>query len=965
MFSALYAVPENAIYSGDNVALTRMPSNDFAREPVSAMDDDRANSPSSYGLATAAVVYASGLASATDLQPYPANIDLSGLDGSNGFKLLGEGARYYSGIGASAADLDGDGFSDVLIGAGGANANGLQSGAVYVVPGGVGSHAASISLSTTGTRIAGPSQGAVADRLAAGDFNGDGLADVLVGATGYGSSQTGAAYVVFGKVGGIANGLQLSTLDGVNGFKLIGVAAGGGLGRSVALTDINGDGFADLIAGAPYADIHGTDSGAAYVLFGSATQASADVSQLNGTNGFMLNGEAAIGGGRGLAGFALDGAGDVNGDGFNDILIAAWSINTDYVVFGKASGFPASLDLSTVTNGTNGYKLTGISGSLLGHSVSPAGDVNGDGFADVVVSDTGLGGGYVVFGKASGFTNLSVGSITDATPSVGFKMTSAYRSFASHALSAGDVNGDGFSDIIIGLNIASPHGMYSGAACVVFGKASGFGTVNLDTLDGTNGFKINGESAYAYAGLTVSSAGDVNGDGFSDIIVSASDDSQSAQQAGASYVVFGRLPNAPVNRTGTDASQTLAGGSFNDTLDGQGGNDQLYGNGGNDTLTGGTGADTFHFSASGPANVDIITDFSSGDRIDLSGLLTFTPNVAAHITDYVRFEVGGGDLTVQVDIDGTGAGATWSDVAVLTGAAAQTPVVQIGSAVINQYGAGNDTIVGAATGNQLFDLGAGGNDTVTGGAGDDGFSFGAAFDGNDHVDGGGGRNNQIALQGDYSGGVTFGANLSHIQAMALLPGYNYVLNTQDGLGVRVGDGFAFWAASLSATNHVSIDAHLETKAHFTFYLGQGDDTAIGGIREDTFYGMGGADTLTGGSGGDAFIYKAVSDSTSTGYDTIDFNAAEDGVLFSVAVTAIDQAVSGTLSTNSFDSDLATALGSLAPGHLVVFNANDGTLNGEVFLVLNAHGTAGYVGGSDYVVDVTHGSVTGLSVDNFG
>ena len=91
----------------------------------------------------------------------------------------------------------------------------------------------------------------------------------------------------------------------------------------------------------------------------------------------------------------------------------------------------------------------------------------------------------------------------------------------------------------------------------------------------------------------MASAGDVNGDGFADLIVGASGaDPQRQPNSGASYVVFGRLPDTAVNRTGTGASQTLAGGDFNDTLAGLGGDDRLYGHGGNDTLDGGAGDDT-------------------------------------------------------------------------------------------------------------------------------------------------------------------------------------------------------------------------------------------------------------------------------------------------------------------------------------------------------------------------------------
>jgi hypothetical protein len=100
--------------------------------------------------------------------------------------------------------------------------------------------------------------------------------------------------------------------------------------------------------------------------------------------------------------------------------------------------------------------------------------------------------------------------------------------------SAGDINGDGFDDFIIGAYSADPNGGYSGAAYVVFGTATGFAAeVNLSTLNGTTGFKINGEAAYDLAGVSVSAAGDINGDGFDDIIVGAGETDAGGLDSGA------------------------------------------------------------------------------------------------------------------------------------------------------------------------------------------------------------------------------------------------------------------------------------------------------------------------------------------------------------------------------------------------------------------------------------------------
>ena len=157
------------------------------------------------------------------------------LDGTNGFKISGVAADDRSGYSvASAGDVNGDGFADIIVGAYGADPNGDDSGASYVVFGKASGFAANLDLSTldgtNGFKISGV---AADDRsgysvASAGDVNGDGFADIIVGACGADHERhydSGASYVVFGKASGFAANLDLSTLDGTNGFKISGVAA--------------------------------------------------------------------------------------------------------------------------------------------------------------------------------------------------------------------------------------------------------------------------------------------------------------------------------------------------------------------------------------------------------------------------------------------------------------------------------------------------------------------------------------------------------------------------------------------------------------------------------------------------------------------------------------------------------------------------------------------------------------------
>ncbi|RYF88293.1 MAG: hypothetical protein EON95_20545, partial [Caulobacteraceae bacterium] len=222
---------------------------------------------------------------------------------------------------------------------------------------------------------------------AAGDFNGDGIADLIISANGTDTAAgaaTGVAYVVFGTGSPLPATLNLGALDGTNGFRINGAAAGDQFSKSVSGGgDINGDGFADIIVGANYADNAGTSSGSAYVLFGhgGAQAATVEITSLNGANGFRFDGAAA----NDYTGRVLSSLGDVNGDGVDDFIVGAGWNDTNggqsgsaYVVFGRNAAVDGNFQTvltAAQLDGTNGFRLHGsLAGDMAGTAVSRAGD---------------------------------------------------------------------------------------------------------------------------------------------------------------------------------------------------------------------------------------------------------------------------------------------------------------------------------------------------------------------------------------------------------------------------------------------------------------------------------------------------------------------------------------------------------------------------------------------------------------
>lgn len=307
------------------------------------------------------------------------------------------------------------------------------------------------------------------------DFNADGHDDVAVGATSVTMARDNAVYFYHGAAGAefdaTSNGMITRPHDSVSGFGAALSCAG----------DVDGDGFADLLVGAPFS---ASLKGEAWVYFSDG--------------GDVFSG-ASSGGLRGAHegmefGGTLSAAGDVNGDGFDDVIVGEWGGPYAYLYMGASSGRlspPAVLSLDMNVSST-------------ASTVSSAGDVNGDGFSDVMVS---FQSGSSLGRQAVSLYFGGAGPTFDTAPDVEFVAPMEDSSFGSAISAAGDVNGDGFGDVIVG-----SHGL--DRAYIYVGGPDGLDPTPFLTLEGK------GRTNF---GLAVASAGDMNGDGFADVAVGTSD----------------------------------------------------------------------------------------------------------------------------------------------------------------------------------------------------------------------------------------------------------------------------------------------------------------------------------------------------------------------------------------------------------------------------------------------------------
>ncbi|MEG3182148.1 FG-GAP-like repeat-containing protein [Sphingomonas sp. LT1P40] len=809
--------------------------------------------------------------------------------------------------GFALADVNNDGMIDLVI----VGTGELESDIQYLD-------------AATGTPVLATTLPNLAVGLATADFNGDGRVDFMTidGATGDiclilqeadGSGFQAPTIVAPDAVSGIRLAAGDFDGDGADDLLFIDadariallsgngdgsfdtptvVAAAAGFILSMVVTDLNDDGIADIAFTAFDGD------GALGILLG----------QVGG--GFAPPVYTDLGPDGAPASIA---AGDIDGDGNLDLAVIR---------------FGSSEPLMVLTGiGDGGFNAPETFETIEGDGIAVV-DLDGDGLAEILIGGSGevefLGNITIAAGAVTATVAITVNAVDDAPVGDLDIASTDELTPITIAVLTNDEDIDGPAPTIATVN----------GVALTSGQSTMLDSGAIVTLngDGTLGYDPNDAFDYLVTALTAAATGAVNAsvvDTFS-YTLAGSPDSIAVE------VTVNGVSNAGDELHGDTGANSLSGTASSDYFD--------LSQGGADNANGGMGNDAFMMGAELDADDTIDGAGGTNDQVGLRG--DYTGGNAL---------VLGANTLSNIETIGllSGAGNSYDITTHDNNVAAGQVLTVFGTGL----GAGNNfTFDGSAETNGSFRIyGGAGTDDLTGGAQNDGFWFGPGrFDPTvDRVNGGGGTNDQLALDGDYT--ITLdGTAIQGVEAITLQRGpvgdsNSFNLTLADSLVADAG-GLTIWGYPLLTS--LRVDGSAEAGGDLRIYGGAVGDNLIGGGGDDWLWGGAGGDRLTGGAGADIFAYDVASQSTGVNYDIlVGFNAAQDKIDLPFAVTSVAAPVSGNLSLATFNQDLAAAIGAaqMASGQAVLFTATGGDMAGQTFLIVNGlNSAAGYQNGSDYV-----------------
>lgn len=487
---------------------------------------------------------------------------------------------------SGAGDVNGDGFDDIIFS--GINSQKHQKlvlGSATGLSSSVNWNLANTDYPYSGNRIA----------TKIGDMNGDGFADILAASSG------SNGYIFLGSSSGPSNSYDLTVQNAVDenfGERV----------NATTLGDINADGIDDFVIGFPNYEQYYPSTGAVAIFYGDTFD------NIIETSDWHVEGNVT----EANMGHEVANAGDVNGDGWDDLLVSAWKYSNGHVnegaaflYYGNSSGLSDTPAWSAEGNQHNAY---------FGYSLSTAGDINNDGYSDIIIGAMGYDDGLSNSGRVYIYHGSSTGLSTSPDLVINGFQAQAYM--GSDVADAGDVNGDGYADIVIGAYQFSNGEDKEGSAFVYLGSNTGIGITSKVTLDS--------DQSQAWFGKSVSTAGDINNDGYSDILIGAPKFDNGHTDEGKAFLYMGSsngiIDSIAWSKEGNQYNAQFAfdvswsGDNNNDGYD-----DIIIGAYGYDGISGSKEGRIFgfHGSATGLSNTANFEAFSQGNVNALGKALSF------------------------------------------------------------------------------------------------------------------------------------------------------------------------------------------------------------------------------------------------------------------------------------------------------------------------------------------------------